>query len=210
MLYVQRHLWINSSKIYWCLTENIYPYSTATSWKRKSGVFLHSRSVTNILRNYTLSVYWLIYYVNIMTLISTSFEAKLQQAISHLPPSHRTLPQRNETFESLDAARLRLQDYAFTQRFALVTEKNYKKHSTLVLDCSRHHKDTRNYRKLSEEDRIRKNAKVSFNDCKYRLRLQQYKGETGWKFKHHERISRSWYGCWSFYVSQTLISRSRS
>lgn len=126
------------------------------------------------------------------------------------PPSHRTLPQRNETFESLDAASLRLQDYAFTQRFALVTEKNYKKHSTLVLNCSRHHKDTRNYRKLSEKDRIRKNAKVSFNDCKYRLRLQQYKGETGWKFKHHERISRSWYGCWSFYVSQTLMSRSRS
>lgn len=68
-----------------------------------------------------------------MTFISTSLEAKLQQAISHLPPSHRTPPQPNETFESLDAARLRLQDCAFTQGFALLTEKMIKNIAHLFL-----------------------------------------------------------------------------
>lgn len=59
--------------------------------------------------------------------------AKLQQAISHLALSHRTPPQPNERLESLDAARLRLQDYAFTQGFALVTERNDQKHDHLSL-----------------------------------------------------------------------------
>ena len=48
----------------------------------------------------------------------------------------------------------------------------------MVLDCSRHHTKERNTRKLSEEERVRKHTKVTFNDCKYRLRLKKTKEET--------------------------------
>ena len=100
----------------------------------------------------------------------TSLDARKQHAIALLPPPHLLPPQENELFSSWDEAKTRLQDYAFTQGFALVTETHDKKNHLIVLDCTRHHKRVRNTRKVEEEDRVRANTKLSFNECPYHLR----------------------------------------
>ena len=112
-----------------------------------------------------------------MALTSTSLDARLQRAIASLPSSHRLPPSESEIFISWEEGKTRLQNYAFTQGFALVTETNDKKNHLVILDCTRHHKRERNTRKLEEKDRVRKNTKGSFNECKYRLRLKQNKDE---------------------------------
>ena len=103
----------------------------------------------------------------------TSLDARKQHAIALLPPPHLLPPQENELFSSWKEAKTRLQDYAFTQGFALVTETHDKKNHLIVLDCTRHQKRVRNARKVEEEDRVRANTKVSFNECPYRLRLKK-------------------------------------
>ena len=90
-----------------------------------------------------------------------------------MPPPHRLPPHEDETYGSHEEGKIRLQDYAFTQGFALVTETNDKKNGRVVLECTRHHKKERNTRKVEEKDRVRKNTKVSFNECKYRLKLKK-------------------------------------
>ena len=110
----------------------------------------------------------------------TSLDARKQHAIAHLPPPHLLPPQENELFSSWEEAKARLQDYAFTQGFALVTETHDKKNHLIVLDCTRHHKRVRNTRKVEEEDRVRANTKVSFNECPYRLRLKKNK-DNAWR-----------------------------
>ena len=110
----------------------------------------------------------------------TSLDARKQHAIALLPPPHLLPPQENELFSSWEEAKTRLQDYAFTQGFALVTETHDKKNHLIVLDCTRHHKRVRNTRKVEEEDRVRANTKVSFNECPYRLRLKKNK-DNAWR-----------------------------
>ena len=78
---------------------------------------------------------------------------RIQTAIDALPPAHRLPPSDDEVVSSLEAGKLRLQDYAFTQGFALVVETNDKKHGRLVLHCNRHKTKTKDWRKLSEEDK---------------------------------------------------------
>ena len=113
-----------------------------------------------------------------MALTSTSLDARLQRAIASLPSSHRLPPSESEIFISWEEGKTRPQNYVFTQGFALVTETNDKKNHLVILDCTRHHKRERNTRKLEEKDRVRKNTEVSFNECKYRLRLKQNKDES--------------------------------
>ena len=103
----------------------------------------------------------------------TSLDARKQHAIALLPPPHLLPPQENELFSSWKEAKTRLQDYAFTQGFALVTKTHDKKNHLIVLDCTRRQKRVRNARKVEEEDRMRANTKVSFNECPYRLRLKK-------------------------------------
>ena len=71
--------------------------------------------------------------------LSLSLETRLQTALALLPPSHRLPPQENESFGSWNEGKTRLQDYAFTQGFALVTETNDKKNHIVILECTRHH-----------------------------------------------------------------------
>ena len=75
-----------------------------------------------------------------MALTSTSLDARLQRAIASLPSSHRLPPSESEIFISWEEGKTRLQNYAFTQGFALVTETNDKKNHLVILDCTRHHK----------------------------------------------------------------------
>ena len=46
----------------------------------------------------------------------------LQRAIDHIPTSHLLLPSKDETFNTPDDAWTRLQDYAFSQGFAIVNK----------------------------------------------------------------------------------------
>lgn len=72
----------------------------------------------------------------------------------------------------MDKGKARLQNYAFIQGFALVQESFEKKRGILVLDCTRHQDKERNTRDIREEERTRKDTKVAFNSCKYRLPLK--------------------------------------
>lgn len=53
---------------------------------------------------------------------STTLQARIEKAIDLLPSPHLLPPRDGETFLSLEGARIRLQDYAFTEGFALVVE----------------------------------------------------------------------------------------
>lgn len=109
---------------------------------------------------------------------SFSLEDKKQRAKALLPPAHCLPLQEGEDFPTVDEGKTRVQDYAFTQGFALVQESFQKSRGIMLLDCTRHHVKERNTRGLDEEERTRTNTKVSFTDCKYRLRLKRTKKET--------------------------------
>lgn len=112
-----------------------------------------------------------------MVFFSSSFslENKKEKAITLLAPSHCLPLEEREVFSTLEKGQIRLQNYAFTQGFALVQESFQKQRGIMVF---RHHTKERNTRKLNEEQRVRKHTKVSFNDSKYRLRLKKTKEET--------------------------------
>ena len=112
----------------------------------------------------------------VMALPLLSLEHRISQALELIPPPHRLPPQDEELFATLEEGKKRLQDYAFTQGFALVTSSFQKGKTVLVLDYTRHGKKTRNHRKIVDEDRVRVGNKVLFEDCKYRLRLRLREG----------------------------------
>lgn len=72
-----------------------------------------------------------------MAFDSIVLDARLQKAIALLPPSHRFPPHDDEIFQSSEDAKTRMQEYAFTQSFAVVTESNDKKNHLIILDCTR-------------------------------------------------------------------------
>lgn len=112
------------------------------------------------------------------TMASLSLEQRKQRAKTLFPPTHCLPPQVGEVFSTVEAGKTRLQDYAFTQGFALVQESFQKQRGILLLDCSRHHSKERNTRDQTEEERTRKSTNVAFADCKYRLRLKKSKEDT--------------------------------
>ena len=116
-----------------------------------------------------------------MSFNDASLEARLQRAVALLPPSHRLPPRPGDLFSSWEEGKTCLQNYAFTQGFALVTETNDKKNHIVKLDCSRHHKRERNTRKIEESDCIQTNTKVLFNDCKFRFTMKKNKDSDTWR-----------------------------
>ena len=82
-----------------------------------------------------------------------------------IPPAHRLVPVDNETFSLLEEGKLRLQNYAFTQGFALASTSFQKGKTVLILDCTRHGKKIRNNRHIEDEDRLRQGNKVLFDNC---------------------------------------------
>lgn len=107
-----------------------------------------------------------------MALPLHSLESRISQALELIPPPHRLPPQDEELFATLEEGKKRLQDYVFTQGFALASSSFQKGKTVQVLDCTWHKKKTRNHRKIADEDRVRVGNKVLFEDCKYRLRLR--------------------------------------
>lgn len=102
---------------------------------------------------------------------------RIQRAIDRIPNAHLLPPQRDEVFDTPDDSIIRLQDYAFSQGFAVITStcgqgrKNY--------NCIHHADKTRNYRKLpehkEEEDlehgtkRTQELTKIKAKGCPWRV-----------------------------------------
>lgn len=107
---------------------------------------------------------------------SSSLVRRIQQALELIPSAHRLPPQDDEIFPSLEEGKTRLQNYVFTQGFALGSQSFQKGKTALVLDCTRHGTKTRNYCQLEDEERVRIGNKVLHDGCKYRLRLKAMEG----------------------------------
>lgn len=82
---------------------------------------------------------------------STTLQARIEKAIELLPSSHLLPPRDGETFLSLEGAKIRFQDYAFTQGSALVVEQNDKQRKTVLFDCPRHHKSNLIHQRLKRK-----------------------------------------------------------
>ena len=77
--------------------------------------------------------------------------SQIQQAIKSLPLANLILPAFGESFNSPANALRRLQDWAFTQGFAVVTESTWK--DRVIFECVHHKKKTKNCCKTATEDR---------------------------------------------------------
>lgn len=101
---------------------------------------------------------------------SLSLEDRICQAIELIPPAHCVAPIDDEIFSSLEQGKLRLQNYAFTQGFALASTSFQKDKTVLILDCTWHGKKTRNTRHIEDEDRLRQGNKVFFDNCTVKVK----------------------------------------
>ena len=109
----------------------------------------------------------------------------LQRAIDRIPPSHLLPPSKNETFYTPDDAWTRLQDYAFSQGFAIVTGQCGKVDPRRTYKCIHHFIETKNWRKLPEHKgevdpehgttRIQESTKIKTKGCEWRVSIS-YKG----------------------------------
>jgi hypothetical protein len=88
-----------------------------------------------------------------VTTVTPVLAAQIQAATAALPAAHQAAPQEQEIVESKDAALLRLQNWAFTQGFALAIESTKPKR--VVFYYTHHKKKTRNTCKTTEADRER-------------------------------------------------------
>lgn len=103
----------------------------------------------------------------------------LQRAIDRIPPSHLLPPSKNEIFDTPDDAWTRLQNYAFSQGFAIVTDQCGKTNPRKFYRCIHHSIETRNWRKLLEHKReidpehgitrLQENTKIKAKGCEQRV-----------------------------------------
>jgi hypothetical protein len=77
--------------------------------------------------------------------VTPGLTAQIEAAVAALPAAHRTPPKEKEIVESPEAALVRLQDWAFTQGFALVRESTRK--DRVMFECTHHKNATKNWRK---------------------------------------------------------------
>src|SRR5436190_8332397 len=104
--------------------------------------------------------------------VTAKLAAQLAAATAALRPAHCLNPVEDEPTESKEAAFVRLQNWAFTKGFALVTESSKTKNGQVIrvyFECVHHKKETRNSRKLKEEDRKRVQTKTQTNGCKFSI-----------------------------------------
>lgn len=105
--------------------------------------------------------------------VTPELQAQIDDAIAALPPSHRRPPLKGEVVESPAAGYARLQDWAFTQGFCLVTESGNAERTQLW--CIHHQKNTRNTRKTAEVDRIRVKTHTQACGCQFSIYISMQK-----------------------------------
>jgi hypothetical protein len=104
--------------------------------------------------------------------VTSEVSAQLAAAVAAIPPAHCLNPLEGEPTASKEAALVRLQNWAFTKGFALVTASAKTKNERIVrvhFNCVHHKKETRNTRKFAEEDRKRPHTKTQANSCKFSI-----------------------------------------
>lgn len=107
---------------------------------------------------------------------------KLQRACRAIAANHKVQPIDGEIFADRDAGILRIQDFAFTQGFAVViTHEDKAVRQMVTLECTRHGKKTRNTRGLSEAERKRHATHTQFLECPYKVKLRFRKKTSDWK-----------------------------
>ncbi len=113
--------------------------------------------------------------------ISAPLYERIQCAIVSLPSPHLIPPQSGEqSFFSQADAKERYQNWAFTQKFAIIIEKNNIKHRVYVLECTRHKKESQNTRDQQEGDWIRPATTINAVNCPFRLRIIWQKEKELW------------------------------
>lgn len=85
--------------------------------------------------------------------VTEALADEIRHSINALPIAHRAEPQDNEIVESREVGYVRLQDWAFTQGFALVKESS--RPERCVLHCIHHKAETKDWHKTPKEDRKR-------------------------------------------------------
>lgn len=85
--------------------------------------------------------------------ITEELATDIQRAINALPPAYQVEPKDGELVDNPRNGYIRLQDWTFTQGFALVKESS--RPERWVLQCIHHHDKTRDSRKIEEKDRKR-------------------------------------------------------
>lgn len=103
------------------------------------------------------------------------------RALDQIPDDHLLPPYEGKPFAGAADAKERVQDYAFSEGFASVIHNHDKVRQILVLECTQHRSQTKNWRKIPLEERKRINTKVSANDCPFRLCITQKKDEDVWR-----------------------------
>jgi hypothetical protein len=106
-----------------------------------------------------------------VTTVTPVLAAQIQAATAALPAAHRVAPQEREIVESKDTAFLRLQNWAFTQGFALATESTKPKR--VVFHCTHHKKTTKNCRKTAEANRQRVQTQTQARGCQFSLYISK-------------------------------------
>ena len=108
--------------------------------------------------------------------VTPEIAVAIAEAVQALPQAHRSVPRKGESFETPKQALLRLQNWAFTQGFAVVTESRTR--DRVRFHCIHHHKKTRNTRKTKLEDRERVQTKTKAKGCLWSIYISIRK-ETG-------------------------------
>ena len=91
---------------------------------------------------------------------------RLRRARELIPKAHRSEPQPDEVFQSLEDLQKRLQDYAFCNGFAVCqTAKEMKNRECVTYKCYRHGTKTKNWRKTEEKDRKRPDTHERNLEC---------------------------------------------
>lgn len=90
--------------------------------------------------------------------------------------------------------KIRYQNWAFTQGFAVVLEKNDLKHGFYVLECVCHKKETKNSRKKEEGDYVCPASKINSINCQFRLCITWQAETQNWQLvsaflQHHHAMS---------------------
>ena len=113
--------------------------------------------------------------------VPTTSQKKSSNSISshHSTPyfnkNHRLRPATGEIYETPDEAYTRIKDWGFTQGILLVKESANNKIGRWRIECSRHHAETRNSRKIGLADKQRLGTHSEAHDCKFSLFISRRK-----------------------------------
>jgi hypothetical protein len=120
--------------------------------------------------------------------VTSLLASQISYATKALPPVHLITPANGESFATPGDALVRLQDWAFTQGFAVVTESTRK--AQVIFNCIHHRKKTRNTCKTATEDRERLETAIMAKGCTWAVYVSQ-RAQTGdewilgWTHKEH-------------------------